>query len=138
MSYIAGLKQRFYRTSAADWAETASQDGGDAGIKSIGRAVAVLRALAGEREGLSLSQLAERAPSLDDSPAGLRLGGRGHAGCRLCYRSRPHRSRTGAIGRGRPPGDPRLAQAGDGAPCPGPRGNRRTRGPDAYDAPPPP
>ncbi|WP_329351948.1 IclR family transcriptional regulator [Streptomyces sp. NBC_01261] len=46
-------------TSNSSDVEPASRDGGDAGIKIIGRAVAVLRALAGEREGLSLSQLAE-------------------------------------------------------------------------------
>jgi len=47
-------------TPDATHTEAAAQDGGDAGIKIIGRAVAVLRALAGEREGLSISQLAER------------------------------------------------------------------------------
>ncbi|MEU5322204.1 IclR family transcriptional regulator [Streptomyces sp. NPDC021056] len=47
-------------TPDATHKEAAAQDGGEAGIKIIGRAVAVLRALAGEREGLSLSQLAER------------------------------------------------------------------------------
>jgi DNA-binding IclR family transcriptional regulator len=40
--------------------EPASRDGSEGGIKIIARAVAVLRALAGETEGLSLSQLAER------------------------------------------------------------------------------
>ncbi|MFJ4936837.1 IclR family transcriptional regulator [Streptomyces pseudovenezuelae] len=47
-------------TPDATHTEVAAQDGGDGSIKIIGRAVAVLRALAGEREGLSLSQLAER------------------------------------------------------------------------------